>query len=207
MLISRTKKFIFIHIYKNAGTSIRRTLHPYAYGRFQQAGNVLLKRIGIHALNPTPYHTHITARDAAHCLGPEKFNSYFSFAFVRNPWDWHASLYTFMLKDTTHYLHSFVKDLEGFDEYVEWVCNREKITLQSDFIMSDNGEKLVDYVGRFENLQEDFQVVCSTLGIEADLPKLNSSQSSQYKTLYKKNSIDLISETYKKDIDFFEYEF
>lgn len=208
MLISRKHKFIFIHVYKNAGTSIRRALHPFSYDPWQKVANVTLKTIGVNYLNPTPLGSHATAQEAKSYLGEAAFDSYFSFAFVRNPWDWHASLYTFMLKDTTHYQHDFVKQLSGFEKYLQWAFSQENFKRQSDFLMSTNNYILVDHVGRFENLEEDFQIICSKIGIEASLPKANVSQSSSYRELYtKKSMINLVSEVHKRDIEKFNYNF
>jgi len=38
-----------------------------------------------------PYHPHITASELISKIGKEDFDSYFSFAIVRNPWAWQVS--------------------------------------------------------------------------------------------------------------------
>lgn len=41
-------------------------------------------------------HRHDYALDIVEQLGPNRFESYFKFAFVRNSWDWLVSLYFFL---------------------------------------------------------------------------------------------------------------
>lgn len=112
-------------------------------------------------------------------MGQAKFDSYFSFAFVRNPWDWQVSLYTFMLKNKNHYQHNLAKSFSGFTEYIEWRC-REDVRFQRDFVFSKDGKQLVNFIGRFENLEKDFNYICSQIGISVILPKFNQSGHRPY---------------------------
>jgi len=135
MLISRSRKFIFVHIYKNAGTSITNALLPFASTDFECSANNLLKKYNIRYFDPLRYddnYGHMTAAQLVSKISLRKFKQYFSFAIVRNPWDWQASLYTFMLKNTEHRQHELIKSLGSFDKYIEWRC-REEVRLQKDF--------------------------------------------------------------------------
>ena len=67
-LISHRDKFIFIHIYKSGGTSITETFDTFFTD--------LIK------------YKHETALEIRDIIGKKKFNSYYKFAIVRNPWDW-----------------------------------------------------------------------------------------------------------------------
>ena len=207
MLMSRKHNFIFIHIYKNAGTSITSALKPYA-------GNIFHRNLGrfLHKLDiPTdldihPFYDHVKAHEIIEKIGEEEFKSYFTFAIVRNPWDWQVSLYKYMLKEKTHYQHNLIRSLGSFDEYIKWRCGNE-VEFQKDFIYSNNNKILVDFVGRMENLDHDFKTICSRIGITASLPKLNVSNTKPYQQYYTDETIDLVGITYKPDIDCFNYEF
>ena len=209
MLISRKHNFIFIHIYKNAGTSIVSALRPFdAQGRLGQLINQASKKINIPSpfFDPQPFHDHITASEMIDALGKELFDSFFSFAFVRNPWDWQVSLYKFMLKDTDHYQHELVKNLGSFEEYIKWRCENE-VRYQKDFIYSEKNELLIDFVGKFENIDADFKKICSHIRVTATLPKLNVSNTEPYQQFYTDKTRDLVRRIYKPDIELFEYDF
>ncbi len=206
MLISNKYRFIFIHIYKNAGSSITHALMPFAANKLQRGGNLILKRFGISCLEPQPYLHHIKACELISKIGQKAFKSYFSFAIVRNPWDWQVSLYTFMLKDTSHYQHEIVKSFRNFDEYIIWRC-AEEAGYQKDFIFSEQGEQLVDFIGRYENLAEDFEKICSNIGISATLPALNVSRTKPYQEYYNEKTVDIVRRTFAPDIHLFNYDF
>lgn len=209
LLISRKRKFIFVHIYKTAGESIRAALLPYALDFWQIQSAYLLRRLRIPTpdwIDPGFDEKHVCASDIMNKLGKENYDSYFSFAFVRNPWDWQVSLYNYMLKTPHHFQHELAKSFEDFDHYIRWRCS-EEIRYQKDFIYSQDGELLVDFVGRFEQLDKDFQEICSHLGISARLPVLNVSNTIPYRKFYSEESRELVREAFEPDISLFGYEF
>lgn len=207
MLISEKYKFIFIHVYKNAGTSISHALMPFAGNRLQQKINLVTTKLGFsYPFGPTPYPGHIKASELVALMGRGRFDSYFSFAIVRNPWDWQVSLYNFMLKDKKHFQHQLACSFKGFKEYLVWRCANE-VRFQRDFIFSKDGEQLVDLVGKYENLDSDFREICSRIGVEATVPKLNISNAIPYQDFYDKKTIELVSKTFASDIETFGYEF
>lgn len=79
--------------------------------------------------------------------------------------------------------------------------------LQKEFLTDRDGKLMVDFVGRFENLQEDFRHVCKTIGIECSLPHVNRSQHVDYRTYYNDKTIQLVYEHFKEDIEMFGYAF
>jgi hypothetical protein len=203
MLISKKRKFIFIHIYKNAGTSVTYALRP----KWMNIMHRLIERI-----HPTTkfgqrrFPIHIEARELVKAIGRETFDSYFSFAIVRNPWDWQVSLYNYLLIDTYHPQHSLVKSFGSFDKYIRWRC-AEEVRFQKDFIYSEDGELLVDFVAKYERLDDDFKTICSRIGVSASLPKLNVSNTKPYRQFYNEETKELVRRTYEPDIKLFGYEF
>lgn len=206
MLISHSKKFIFIHIYKNAGTSITSALMPFCVNSLPDNINLVLKKLHILNFDPQPYPDHIRASQLIKRMGKRAFNSYFSFAIVRNPWDWQVSLYRYMLQEPAHGQHQLVKSLGSFEQYIEWRIAKD-LKFQRDFIYSFSGEKQVNFIGRFENLERDFQTVCSHLGISASLPKLNVSGSIPYQEYYTPRTREIVYQAFEPDISLFEYSF
>ena len=207
MLISDSRKFIFIHIYKNAGTSIANALAPFSLSRWRLLCTRVLWRFNVDTnIDHPPYHGHITASDLIEAIGRRKFDSYFSFAFVRNPWAWQVSLYTYMMKEPDHYQHQLVRDLGSFDNYIRWRC-AQKLRLQRDFVCAEDNEVLVAYVGRFERLHADFHTVCSRIGVSVSLPKLNVSNAVPYQQFYNQETRELVRQIFEADVELFGYKF
>jgi len=212
MQISKKRKFIFIHTHKTAGSSIGNALKPFTLKHVPKnkllgiAYRILNKIERLTSFDPGLFDPHISASALIDAIGEKTFNSYFSFAFVRNPWDWQVSLYCFILKSETHRRHDLVKSFGDFDTYIKWRC-AEGVWFQKDFIYSKEGVLLVDFVGRFENLDEDFKKICHRIGISTTLPKLNVSNTTPYQLFYNDETRELVRKTFEPDISLFGYEF
>ena len=217
MLLSRRHKLIFIHIYKNAGTSIQTALMPFAESRLQRmvSGSRILpwrirafleNTIITPCLNPQPYPMHIKARELVKIIGRKAFESYFSFAIVRNPWDWQVSLYSFMLKDDTHPQRQLAQAFRGFDDYIRWRC-AEEARFQNEWVCAEDGERLVKFIGRYERLDDDFRTICTRIGVDATLPVMNVSRTKPYQSYYTDETRELVRRTFAPDIEMFGYEF
>lgn len=148
---------------------------------------------------------HITAKELRTFLSPDEFN-YFKFAFVRNPWDLHVSQYHYFVQTTDHPSHVDAISKKSFDEYIEWRIITKRITQKS--YCFDEYNMLVDYIGRYENLQNDFLVLCKRIGIESTrLPVTNSSVHNNYQLYYNNRTKRLIERAYQEDIELFKYKF
>jgi len=209
MLISHKKKFIFIHIHKNAGTSITTALLPFAANsRWQYYVDRIMKRINISLFDTgtQPFQPHIKASELISKIGKETFQSFFSFAIVRNPWDWQVSLYKYILKDKNHFLHQLINTFDDFEEFIEWRVVKG-LEFQKDYAFSKEGEQIVDFIGKYENIESDFQIICSRIGIKTSLPKLNVSNTIPYQNYYNQKTRDLVERAFEPDISLFNYQF
>lgn len=216
MLISQTHNFIFFHVAKVAGLSIRQALEPYT----QLPDKFKIKRPPQYKngqVNPL-YEiweatlTHATAKEAQKALG-HTFNQFYKFAFVRNPWEWQVSMYHFLLKETSNPRYKQVKAMAGFEEYLEWIIATKKpypkgaTKLQSEMITDEEGKVLVDFVGHYETLADDFNQVCRQLKIEAKLPHINQSNHRDYRSYYNDRTQQLVANYFQADIELFGYQF
>jgi hypothetical protein len=211
MLISHKKKFIFVHIKKTAGSSIASSLRKYddraLLLRLLNA-KLLAKTTFAHRRNPLPFH--IPAHQIRDYLGAD-YNSYFSFAFVRNPFDWQVSNYFYIKQRRRHPRYKEVRNLT-FSEYLEWTLHKNRIYLQSECISEpyDNAKIIVDFVGKFENIETDFNYILSRIGLgsEVALPKTNRSRRQcDYRKYYDERSIDFIRAHYATDLLNFGYDY
>jgi hypothetical protein len=210
MILSHQNKFIFIHIYKVAGASIKMVFDQYddrtrsdfsSLNNFKFFLGKKFNRVAYLAID------HLKASEIKTKINSDIFNSYFKFCFVRNPWDWQVSLYHFMLQDKDHWQHRIVNKMKSFEDYIEWRIDGN-YELQKDFVYDENGNMLVNFVGKFENLQTDFAIICDKINIpRVNLPHVNTSKHAYYKDYYNENTKDLIYKTFKEDITLFNYEF
>jgi hypothetical protein len=207
MVLSDSKKFIFIHVYKVAGTSISQELVKYSTQILPniRAYRYLNRRFPM--IFPLKYTRHATARQIRDAVGAEKYPTYFSFAFVRNPWDWVVSQYHYILRKKNHHQHQLITGFKDFDAYIDWLVST-KITTQKSILSDEKGNLIVNYVGKYENLDEDFANICEKIGIpRIELPKLNVTKKDSYKKYFNERTRDLIRQAYLADIEAFGYEF
>ena len=198
-MISHQHRFIFIHITKTAGTSIEKALRDETCQ--------LLPGEWDHArIRHTPLN-HLTLQELADygILTPTQLESYFKFCFVRNPWD------RLISEVFCRWMSPWFKDLT-VDQRIRRACElaatrgiANHIRLQQDFVSA--GGLQMDFIGRFEHLEEDFGHVCRLLGIEASLPHLNRSSHRSYQEYYDEETRALAAATYRRDIDAFQYSF
>jgi len=190
MVISEQYRFIFIHVIKTAGTSITAALKPFGKTHKEILGG---------------YTCHDPAQVIISKMGKASFDSFFSFAIVRNPWDLMVSNYNYVLKSPKHARHAEFKAFSGFGEYLAWQCARE-FKSQRDYLFSGE-EQLVDFIGRYENLESDWKTICERIGIKVELPFLNTTNSRPYLEFYTQELIEMVARKLEADIQQFGYQF
>ncbi len=211
MLLSFEKQFLFVHVPRAAGTSVRDTLAPYIAGSQQYLINRLLDGVGLRVnhVGPFPkqrFRVHDTARIAKFWLPCEAYDRLFKFAFVRNPWDRMVSMYSYIRMRTDHRRHREVTQLKGFEDYLKYEFRR-RVTSQLEMISDRRGKIIVDYVGRFERLETDFADVCQHIGIESQFLHKNQSQHEPYENYYNDCTRRLVADYFANEIEYFGYEF
>jgi hypothetical protein len=139
---------------------------------------------------------------------PYEFGSYFTFAFVRNPWDWHVSYYTYVanLRVPENDWHVQVQAAGSFAKYAREIAPRHNLQ-QKAFVVDENGRCIVDYVGRYETLDRDFRHICHHLSIPAVLPHTNQSRRGGYREYYDTATRQALEPTVKADCEYFDYAF
>lgn len=208
MLISHSHKFIFIHNAKVAGTSITKALKPYA---LLSPTKLTFKQL-FYLLNgnyPRIYSQHfpghINAMSLSIRLPAIIFKHYYKFGFVRNPWDRQVSYYKYLLRNKSHPQHNFIKNTLNFDDFIDWTVKNNR-DLQRNYFFNTKNKCLVNFIGRYENLNPDFKKICNHLGVQAALQRINYSQrNSDFRSYYSKRSIQKIARAFQPDITLFGY--
>lgn len=212
MLYDPTRKFVFVHIWKTGGESVVSALRGHCPAYFRN--RYLNKAI---RLTPGPSSAllgwrarlvngqHFTAQEIRNEMPAGMFDEAFSFTFVRNPWDWQVSNYAYALQTPAHGQHEIIRELGSFDAYIRYQYE-DQAPSQSSFILDENGEQIVDFVGRFETLQEDFETVCNRIGVDAALPFLNASKRKKdWRSYYTDETRALVAELFEADLQRFGY--
>lgn len=182
-MISHEYKCIFVEVPKTGSTSIRDV-------------------IGY------PDKPHLDICQIASTMDGETFDAYFKFGFVRNPWDRIVSLYE-------RRQGVELRDKMSFDEFVEW-CSYSSSTCvhpsphryQLDWFVDSRGEVIVDFIGRFERLRQDWSFVAEKLGIRESIPHKNQNPHKRHYTeYYTKKTRDIVAKRFAVDVEYFNYRF
>jgi len=210
MLISNSRKFIFIHIPKTAGTSIEESLLPYCSGK-KGFVNWLIRRLVKYVRFPNKqvfalrtYEAHVTLAEAELLLPGKVIDDYFKFAVVRNPYDRFVSFYYHLLKQTTHRWHEYAVKAGSFAGFIEQMKHIPEPS-QKHYLMGRYGNINMDYIIRFEDIQNDYKEVCKKLNIDFNLPVKNTTKHVAYEELYTTKEKEFVYNLYKEDFDAFGY--
>lgn len=198
MIISNEHKFIYIAVPKTGTTSVQSAFM-----------DLKLANIEVYNKNPddlpegTKFFKHIDASELRWKL-PNKFNEYFKFSFVRNP-------YSRAVSWVYYYIKKHRKDINpnqySFAELIEecpwWIWKN-----QCEFLY-EGGTNLVDFTGRVENLSHDLNTVCARIGLSegVNLQCENKSKHPNYQSLYDDTTKDYVDEKYRMDLKYLDYEF
>jgi len=223
MPISRENNFMFIHIPKNAGTSIQEKF------KMEQAGG------------------HQTAQQMRG-ENPQMWDEYSSFCVVRNPWDRMVSNYYYCLAEKSfwfdvnndtekwsladgteiegkpqHPLYHHVKNAGSFEAWMHtfytighsgksgpefWATQNRGYDNQYDYLVDEDGKIMVDHILRYENLNEDFKKFCGKVGLpNTELPTLNQSKKVDYRDIHTPYTREITENVYKKEIELLNYKF
>ena len=212
MIISHKYKFIFIHVPKTGGTSIKHALIDRGLLDGKPDWRISkedAKKYGLDEKRIKVWVGHLTAREQKKIVGEEIWNSYFKFAFVRNPWERTLAAYKYMLQNTGFWRAHPLKFLcARVLSFKLWVQLKKRVLRQNKFLSDKEGNLLVDFVGRFENLQEDFNKACDRIGVtRTELPHVNKSEHKHYSCYYDKATRDVVEKIGKEDNKMFGYTF
>jgi len=211
------QRVIFVHIPRTAGTSIKKCMQ-------QDEDHFLLKRswIPVTAENTKKFillsHTPITCLIKHAILDEDMWNNSFKFVFVRNPWDRLVSVWKFYKgcrrqKDySTRFLESFSIFFEKVIVNKKWIPplglhihrpNFQHVLPQTNWLDKD-----IDFIGRFENLADDWKTICELIKMKYNvLKKTNTTKHLHYSTYYTPKMVDQTAFFYAEDIERFNYKF
>ncbi len=200
--INRELNSIFIHIPKTAGSSIESIQWNMGSG-------------------------HKTIYDYRNIID---FPNFYKWCFVRNPWERIISAYedcpevwneAASFEDFIYLLYKYKKNFYlkhlSWSEIIDIGLPRNLYRIHfmpMNLLMKIDGQICMDFIGRFENLLNDWEIIQTKIGVKKQvLPKTNDRASKKnrknsfYKERYSQNLIDLVGELYEEDVKLFGYSF
>lgn len=147
-------------------------------------------------------------------LEPELYSKLFKFAVVRNPWDMMISFYFSPHRGVNKWnrkdfiklvskrptLREFITEMSFKNLMIYKFFN--KLNTESDLL------KDVDYILKFESLQNDFNSLCEKIDIvSAELPHRNKSNKKHYSFYYDDELIEIVRKKFYEEIEVFGYKF
>ena len=229
-MINHEYKYIFVHIPKTAGSSIRHILpesdewkFPGGHAPARTYYGFFLRNFPVNKVAKVP-------------LGLGKWNEYTKFAFIRNPWARFVSAYNFLKNGGKGNRESIVIKNEVIDKHPSikhFICN--EVVTDSDVLNGDEdlidgdicyrlyhfksqyqmlnhvetNQLLIDNIYRFEELQQGIASMLKKIGLPVKaLPHLKKSTDVKpYTDYYDDETREIIAIKYKKDIELFGYKF
>ncbi len=191
--IQNRTDIIHIHITKTAGTSLVQSMD---FNRSKQS-----------------YGTkkHYFAKEVINTIGQEHWDKSFKFTFVRNPWDRLYSLYRFRLRKNKIAPEEQGNTFEKWLKQTLSVPNEnpyQKPKPQVEWIRNFKQQIDIDFIGRFENLEQDVKKLAKLTDMKIDLPHVNQTLPIiHYSSAYNDELEELVRIYYKEDIDMFNYSF
>jgi len=147
----------------------------------------------------------------------DRFADYTTFAFVRNPWDRLTSCYMDKIWNRFHpgfKRYGILYPKMPFEEFIESICiipdalSDSHFRSQTSFLNGRMSPDRIDFLGRFENLQDDFRRLSDMLRMaHRELPHIRRRQVADYRERYSTRTRNLVAMRFKNDVESFGYEF
>jgi Sulfotransferase family len=232
MILSHQYKFIFLKTEKTAGTAIEAALSELCgpddvITPFREASEGDRKGRGPqnyridHPLKPkrplrrklfmrperyyhlsVGFYEHMPAWRVRAYVGEEIWRQYFKFAFVRNPWDRQLSQYLYKTKSWRRR-----SSLERF------MARKKRAYVTSYEIYTLEDAIAVDYVGRYESLEQDLKTALERVGVQRrlEIPRTNVTPDRVgelgYRDFFNARTRSLVADWYAREIELFDYRF
>ena len=201
--ISKKRQFIWVSVPKAASSSLRSLIST-----IEAVENIPFTKLSISSMKSLP-----------------KYQSYYTFCFVRNPWARLLSLYKNKIEPRPVLYHHLLRhrygviidNLTTFEDFIKFIGKVPNCFSEAHFapyhILFRPTE--MDFIGHQENFEADVHHLMNVIAPELkniEIPQQNISNESisnhtNYREYYSKRMKNIVARKYAKDIDFFNYKF
>jgi len=191
-MISHDYKFIFVHIGRTGGSSLERLF-----------GVDVTKDSRTAVTGNTDFREKHKDLSFYYRRYPKEFDRYFKFTIIRNPYDRLVSAWLWrcnVVKDHDCSLKEFISKIpDGWGSI-------PRLTL--DHLSFDASVKRLDFIARFETLQDDVRTICNRVGFDAsEFPHTNKTMCQPYWEYYDDEALALATQRFGDEIEYFGYKF
>ena len=223
-IISDEYQFIFLHVAKTGGRSINQSLRE----RLGDEGQFFTAQINSD-INTLDRMLGLEAKDLA---GEEKWHKYFKFAFIRSPYDRAVSIYENIMQDYKRNLDNPRKRQTDKGKLLESILSNisvryEDFTFdifctavlrdraldnyhwdkQVNAVTDGKGSIIFDFLGRYENLQMDFDIACENSGLpKYQLPHYNKTRRKDLNAYLTPVAKNILNQVYADDFEALGYD-
>lgn len=215
-MICHKKKLIFVHIPKCGGSSLNKFYFHKNHLDWKIPNYELLygwcpdRKIHLqHATSKQLIETGLVTK--------EQWEEYFKFTFVRNPWDRAYSDFLWIKNDckVDGDFEDYLNAEKEFEPFLS-TLSKNKMSYRGDHLLAQldfftlNGDYNMDFVGRFENYNEEVLRLNTILGINQNFSlheKKNKSRARHYSFFYNEYKRKIVADVYQNDIEQLGYQF
>ena len=209
---------------------------------WQRVGKCASCSIKEHLENNTPDLEKFTSVEKKKVIEEKYFNEYYKFMFVRNPYERLVSAYRNKIEFKTSgqrvsagwIMEEWLKENISFSTFIERITHSEDILVANShwrpyWKFKETFEHEFDFIGKVENFETDFSIVCNSIDIPAkNIPHKNMSLKGKkawerrkkalksnipiakpyhYSEYYTNETRNLVEKAYAQDLKDFNYSY